>query len=131
MFFDPDGSELDWIVGYGPPAEDFQKKIDQVIAGNGTYKSLAAKLATDPKNVEALFRLAEKWDDRYDQAKAAELYKQVVALDPNGTKGSTEYGRDKEKVSFTQFAEFNVASSAMSARPPDRRPVPRLRQEVS
>lgn len=119
MFFDPDGSELDWIVGYGPPPEDFQKKIDLVLQGVGTYKSLAAKVAADPQSVEANFKLAEKWDDRYDQAKAAELYKKVIALDPGGTKGTTEYGRDKVKVSYTQLAEFNVASSAMSARPPD------------
>jgi tetratricopeptide (TPR) repeat protein len=122
MFFDPDGAEVDWIVGYGPPAEDFQKKIDLVIAGTGTYKSIATKVAADPSNVEANFRLAEKWEDRYDQAKTAEFYKKVIALDPDGTKGTTEYGRDKAQVSFTQLAEFNVASSAMSARPPDVAP---------
>ena len=122
LFFEPDGSELDWIVGYGAPPEDFQKKFDNVLQGIGTYKSLAAKVAADPQNVEANFRLAEKWDDRYNQAKSAELYKQVVALDPTGTKGATEYGREKAMVSFTQYAEFNVASSAMSARPPDAAP---------
>ena len=122
MFFEPDGSELDWIVGYGPPADDFQKQIENVLAGTGTYKSLAAQSAKDPQNVELLFKLAEKWDDRYDQAKSAEFYKQVVALDPDGKKGTTEYGRNKEKVSYTQYAEFNVASSAFSARPPDIAP---------
>jgi len=124
MFFDPDGSEVDWIVGYGPPPEDFQKQIDKVLEGVGTYKSLAAKAAADPQSVEANFRLAEKWEDRYDQAKAAELYKKVIALDPNGAAGTTDYGRGdaKTKVSYTQMAEFNLGSNAMSARPPDVAP---------
>jgi hypothetical protein len=116
MFFDPDGAELDWIVGYGPPAEDFQKKIDLVLQGVGTYKDLAAKAAADPRSVEANFRLAEKWEDRYDQAKAAEFYKKVVTLDPDGTKGTTEYGRDKAKVS--------TPSSPNSTSPPARVPAP-------
>jgi len=124
LFYEPDGAELDWIVGYGPPADDFQKQLEKVLAGTDTYKSLAGQVAKDPQNVALVFKLAGKWDDRYDQVKAAELYKQVVALDPSGTKGTTEYGRGpaKDKVSYTQYAEFNVASSAFSARPPDAAP---------
>jgi tetratricopeptide (TPR) repeat protein len=47
------------------------------------------------------------------------MYKQVVALDPDGKKGTTEYGRNKDKVSYTQYAEFNIGTGSMSARPPD------------
>jgi tetratricopeptide (TPR) repeat protein len=126
LFFDTDGSELDWIVGYGPPPDGFQKQLEKVLAGTDTYKSLAAKVAADPKNVGLVYKLAQKWDDRYDQAKAAEMYKQVVALDPEGKAGTTEYesgrGQTKVIVSYTQMAEFNIASNAMSSRPPDIAP---------
>jgi len=126
LFFDADGSDLDWIVGYGPPADDFQKQLEKVLAGTDTYKSLAAQVAANPKSVKLTYKLAQKWDDRYDQAKAAELYKQVVALDPEGKAGTTEYGggrgQAKVTVSYTQMAEFNIASNAMSARPPDIAP---------
>jgi tetratricopeptide (TPR) repeat protein len=47
------------------------------------------------------------------------MYKQVVALDPDGKKGTTEYGRNKDKVSYAQYAEFNIGTGSMSARPPD------------
>jgi tetratricopeptide (TPR) repeat protein len=47
------------------------------------------------------------------------MYKQVVALDPDGKKGMTEYGRNKDKVSYTQYAEFNIGTGSMSSRPPD------------
>jgi tetratricopeptide (TPR) repeat protein len=123
MMLEPDGSELDWIVGYDPPAEDYQAGVDKAFKGIDTYKSLAAQNAKNPQDIAVLFKLAQKWDDRYDQEKAADLYKQVLALDPNGTKGTTEYGRNKEKVSYTEYAEFNIGESAMSKRPPDPAPL--------
>jgi tetratricopeptide (TPR) repeat protein len=119
LFLDPDGSEVDWIVGYSPPAEKYQERIDKVLAGTDTFKSISALYAKDPNNIEAVFKLAEKYSDRYNTEKANEMYKRVVALDPDGNKGSTEYGRDKVKVSYTQYAEFNIATGAISIRPPD------------
>ena len=119
MFFDPDGSEVDWIVGYAPPAEDFQKQIDKVLQGVDTFKSLQALYTKDSKNIETVFKLAEKYGDRYKTDKANELYAQVVALDPDGKKGTAEYGRNKDKVSYTQYAEFNIGTGSLSARPPD------------
>ena len=47
------------------------------------------------------------------------MYKQLIALDPEGKKGTTEYGRAKDKVSYTQLAEYNVANGSLTARPPD------------
>jgi len=123
LFIDPDGSEVDWIVGYGPPADDFQKQVDKVLQGVDTFKSYQALYNKDPKSLEAVFKLAEKYGDRYNTEKANEMYKQVIALDPDGKKGMTDYGRDKVKVSYTQYAEFNIAQGAFSARPPDAAPL--------
>jgi tetratricopeptide (TPR) repeat protein len=110
-------------VGFGPPADDFQKQVDKVVQGIDTFKSLSGLYAKDPKNLDVVFKLAEKWGDRYNTEKSTELYKQVVALDPEGKKGMSEYGRDKVKVSYTQLAEFNLAQNAVSARPPDVNPL--------
>ena len=123
MFFDPDGSELDWIVGYGPPAEDFQKKIDKVLAGIDTYKSLAAKFAADPQNVETRLQAGREMGRPLRPGQSGRpLQAGHRPRSRTGQKGTTEYGRDKVKVSYTQMAEFNIASSAMSARPPDVAP---------
>ena len=114
MFFDPDGSEVDWIVGYDPPADKFQTAIEKIIKGEGTFKSLSAAYAKDPKNVGTVFELARKWSDRYDTAKSAELYKAVISLDPDGKLGMTTY--NEAKVSYTQYAEFNLGQSALQTR---------------
>ncbi|MBM3293905.1 MAG: hypothetical protein FJY82_05200 [Candidatus Aminicenantes bacterium] len=127
MLFTPDGSEVDWHVGYGPPPEKYQEQIEKSLKGVDTFKSLSDLYAKDPKNLEVIFKLAGKQDDRYRTEKAVELYKQIVALDPEGKGGTTEYGGGRggsaEKVSYTRYAEFNIGVSALSARPPDPGPM--------
>ena len=120
LFLDPDGSEVDWIVGYGPPVEKYQDQVNKVLAGVDTFKSLSEQYAKDPKSIEVIFKMAGKYDRRGKTEKATEFYKQVIALDPEGKKGMTEF--QNEKISYTQNAEFNLAAMAMSKRPPDPAP---------
>jgi len=116
MVFDGDGSEMDWTVGYDPPAETFQATLQKMLTGTETYKSLAAAYAKNPKDAATVFKLAQKWADRYNDVNASKLYKEIVALDPDGKMGTTEY--QKEQVSYTELAEFNIGTSAVRGRPP-------------
>ncbi len=109
MIIGPDGSEIDWQVGYGPPPEKFQEQIEKSVKGEDTFKYYSDLYAKDPKNIEAVFNLARKYDRRYVQDKATELYKEVLALDPDGKLGTTEYG--KAKVTYTQYAEYQIAAA--------------------
>jgi tetratricopeptide (TPR) repeat protein len=116
-----DGSDIDWAVGYDPPAEKFQEMLEKMIGGIETYKSLTAAYAKNPKDIATIFKLAQKWNDRYDDAKSKEKYKELLALDPDGRMGTTEY--QKEQVSYSEYAEFNLGSSALGTRPPDPAPL--------
>jgi len=116
MTLDGDGAEIDWTVGYSPPPDKFQEKIGLMIAGVGTFKTLSSAYAQNPKDIETVFKLAQKWSDRSD-TKASEKYKEILALDPDGKMGTTEFRN--EKVTYTQYAEFNMGSNALRARPPD------------
>ncbi len=116
-----DGSDIDWAVGYDPPAEKYQEMLEKMIGGTATYKSLTAAYAKNPKDVAVIFKLAKKWSDRYDGAKSQEKYKEILALDPDGKMGTTEY--QKEQVSYTEYTEFNLGSSALRTRPPDPAPL--------
>ena len=51
MILDPDGSEVDWHLGYSPPAEEFHKKIDKSYRGIDTYKYYAGLYARNPGDV--------------------------------------------------------------------------------
>jgi tetratricopeptide (TPR) repeat protein len=127
MFFDGGGEAVDWILGYDPPAAAFKAKLDKILKGEGTYKSLLAAYAKNPKAIDTVFNLGRKYEDRYDQAKATEFYKKVVALDPMGKKGTTVYETGEpgvaEKVTYTQYAEFSLSAAALSARPADPAPM--------
>jgi tetratricopeptide (TPR) repeat protein len=121
MILEPDGTEVDWFLGYSPPPEKYQEQIERALQGIDTFQSLSARFAKEPKNVEVIFKLAGKYSRRNKPENAAELYKQVIAIDPEGRQGTTEF--NKEKVTYTQNAEFNLGTMAMSSRPPDVAPL--------
>jgi len=118
---DSDGSEVDWFVGYGPPPEKFKDRVDLALKGVDTFKSLAAKYAKDPDDIATVFGLGRKYGSRFDRAKAAEFYNKVLALDPDGKKGTTDF--EGENISFTQYAEFNLGYGVLISRPPDPAPL--------
>jgi len=113
MVLGRDGSEIDWHVGYSPPPEKFLEKLEMSVKGVDTAKSLSESYARDPKNIDVVFKLAQKYDDRLDsydpqqKQKIVNLYKEVLALDPDGKKGTTDY--DDKKVTYTEYAEFALS----------------------
>jgi tetratricopeptide (TPR) repeat protein len=121
MVIDNDGSEIDWHVGYGPPPDKFLARLEKTVKGIDTFKSLSENYSKDPKNAEAVFKLARKWDDKYDQEKAAKLYKEVLTLDPDGKMGMTDYG--DEKVTYTEYAEYSIGALSLFGRPMDIEPM--------
>jgi len=114
LMLDKDGSEYDWHVGYGPPPEKFLESIEKSVKGIDTFKALSEAYAKDSENVETVFKLAQKYDRKYELDKAKELYQKVLTLDPDGKKGTTDY--QEEKVTFTEYAEFSMGDMAIFAR---------------
>ncbi|MEW5899928.1 MAG: tetratricopeptide repeat protein [Acidobacteriota bacterium] len=109
MIIDSDGTEYDWWIGYDPPPDNFQARIEKALSGVDTYKAISAAYAKNPKDVPTVFKLARKYAERFDEEKAAQHYKEVIALDPQGKAGTytTEY--TKVTVPYTEYAEFALA----------------------
>ena len=113
-------------MGYGPPADKFLEKVKNAVAGVDTYQALTERYAKEPANIEVIFKLAEKCADRYSTeltAKAQELYKKVIALDPEGKLGSHTFEYLKATVPYTQAAEFSLGQTAARGRKPDPAPL--------
>ena len=104
LFFDGNGREVDWIRGYSAPPEKFHEKILKVLRGEDTFKVLTASYAANPKDVQVLTKLAAKYYDRAEYERAVDLYKEVIAADPDGKMGMTDY--EKVHISCTELAEF-------------------------
>jgi len=118
-----DGSEVDWVVGYSPPPENFQISLERILKGENTFQALEAAYAKNPKDVAAVFGVARKWSDRHDTAKAMEKYKVVIALDPEGTAGSFTDPDTQITAPYTKYAEYDIAIMAAQGRNPDLGPV--------
>ena len=118
-----EGAEVDWFVGYRPPPEDYQAKLEKILKGEGTFKALQAAYAANPKDVAAVFGLARKWKDRGDAAKAREKYDEVIALDPEGKAGSYTDEDSWVTAPFTEFARLSLAMANLRGRNPDAAPV--------
>ncbi len=106
-----DGAENDWLVGYGPPPENFQARLQKMIDGIDTFKSISAAYAKNPKDEATVFKLARKYADRFDTDKANAKYKEVIALDPEGRSGTYTQEYSGITASYTEFAEYYMATS--------------------
>ena len=94
-------------MGYTPPADAYLEKIQKAIRGVETFKALSELYAKDPKNIEAVYKLARKYDQKFSTVdKADELYRQIIALDPEGKAGPVDVDYPKVKVPYTEYAEF-------------------------
>jgi tetratricopeptide (TPR) repeat protein len=119
MMLAGDGSEIDWVVGYDPPADKFQARIEAMVAGIDTYKTLNAAYAKNPKDVPTVFKLAQKYGDRYAEDKTKELYRAVIALDPEGKAGTFKPEGQDFEVPYTEYAEFALGETAIYSQKPD------------
>ncbi len=127
MILDADGSEYDWLLGYDPPPDKFEARLQKALSGQDSFQALAAAYAKDPKDVPAVFGLARKYGERYDdanRAKSIEKYKEVIALDPQGKAGTYKDEEADATVPYTEYAEYAIATSqAMYGPKADMEPV--------
>jgi hypothetical protein len=74
--------------------------------------------------VEVVFKLAQKYEDRYSMPdKVKELYEKVIALDPKGTAGKADLEYPKARVAYTEYAEYALAGQVLGTRTPDKKPM--------
>jgi len=117
MIVDGDGNEIDWHVGYSPPAVKFVELLDKSARGIDTYRTLSAQYVEYPDDISVVFKLAMKYASRYVEEKSLELLRKVIALDPEGKAGTTEYLG--EQVAYREAAAFSAAQQILYSRARD------------
>jgi predicted Zn-dependent protease len=73
--------------------------------------------------VAAIFKVARKWGERYDEAKATAAYNKVIALDPQGKAGAFTDEETQITAPYTDFAKYQIATAGLQSRKPDPAPV--------
>ena len=89
ILFSPNGDEIDRIVGYLPPRE-FIKTVKSYLKGQGTLVDLEGKLEADPSNIQLLYQVGEKYEDRSKHEEALKNYQNLISLDPKNNRGKTD-----------------------------------------
>lgn len=111
LFLATDGSEVNVIGGYEPPVEKYHQKVLDTLRGLDTFRSLQEQYAKGSRNVVMMTKLARKWNWKTGgRARFFELLKEIVAVDPEGKGGTTDYAG--ATLSSTEFAEFMLAQDA-------------------
>ncbi|MEE9390552.1 MAG: hypothetical protein V3U91_04850 [Candidatus Aminicenantaceae bacterium] len=113
MVVDHEGSEIDWHVGYNPPPDSMLAKLEDSAKGIDTFKSLSDQYAKDPNEAEVVIKLGLKYLDLYQVDKALEKLKEGVALDPTGKTREFTSEIGKARVTYTEFAEYQIAIEEM------------------
>jgi tetratricopeptide (TPR) repeat protein len=88
LLTNPDGSEIDRIVGFLPP-DEFLTEIKNYMAGVGTLDDLVKKVAEEP-NGEMAMKIGDKYSYRGKSEKAIEYYNMVIELDPDNKDSLTD-----------------------------------------
>ena len=109
LFLDAAGEEIDRIVGYGGDKDEYFQKVKDYAAGKNTLKALLADFAGKEGDADANFAMAQKYDDRYETAKAVPYYEKVLELDPDDTKG--------HKVEASYQVALNAARANQDVEP--------------
>ena len=71
----------------------------------------------------AIFKVARKWGERYDAAKATAEYNKVIALDPQGKAGTFTDEETQITAPCADFAKYAIATASFQSRKPDPAPV--------
>lgn len=77
-----DGTEIDRVPGYLPPA-DFIQTMDDYIAGKGTLDDLLNQLASKPDSLQLYMDIGEKYQYRGMDSAAESYYADVMEKDPS------------------------------------------------
>jgi tetratricopeptide (TPR) repeat protein len=84
--------------------------VVKVFKGEDTFRALSARLGPNPKDIPLLVQLGQKYEGRFQSDKALPLYKEVLALDPEGRAGKTDYSG--VAIPCVEYADFRIAIEA-------------------
>lgn len=96
LVLQPDGTEIDRLVGYYR-APEYISKVEDYLAGRNTLASMTQEEATKGQDPTFVSTLADKYNEHGLAAEAMSRYERVAALDP------------ENKTELVDDALFNIA----------------------
>jgi len=76
--FTSDGEEIDRVVGYDPPADEYPARVEAAYQGDNTLKALRQKHAENPDDVELMVNLTNRYLKSYVMGAMVDMGRQVL-----------------------------------------------------
>lgn len=107
-----DGSEIERIVGYSAPPENFLKKIENAYNRLDTFGKLKEMHEKDPDNLEVTFKLAYKYERNYiDPNIGKKLYQEIIDRGDEAKNVMVPYEATDEMVSVYEYSMYRLSYS--------------------
>jgi tetratricopeptide (TPR) repeat protein len=90
VFLSPQGGEIDRISGFDGDKDTYMAIIQDYAAGRNTVGDLMQIYSNDTLNIQANYKLAMKYINRWESAKAQKYLTNVLSLDPDDNNGFRE-----------------------------------------
>jgi tetratricopeptide (TPR) repeat protein len=104
MIATADGQEIDRMVGYESPVEEYKQKLIAVYTGDQTILSMVQAHEKTPDDLEIIVNLAMKYQTIYANKKMAEFGEKALQQADNAKEMTISYGDDEAEVSAYEYA---------------------------
>ena len=102
---DKTGKVVDKIGNFDSP-DDFFERVKKSLKGTDTLAGLQEEYENNPENLLPALKLAIKYNDIYNRAKAIELLDNVLKKSDELKNIDLQYGTENEKVNGYEYAKF-------------------------
>ncbi len=105
---EPDGTEIDRLVGYGDltPVKNFKSKLEKLLKSDDTLLNLRKILKNDPFNMEILAKLVKKYNKNEFYIKVSELCERIISIPDKSKNHNFPYGKNGENISLYEYAKY-------------------------
>lgn len=121
LFLTGDDVEVDRFVGFGGDRDETFQMVKDFVAGVNTLPALLSELETNKEDVETNYKLAKKYQTRYELAKAFPHFEKVLELDADDTKGYFEESSYERAIYLARTKQDPEPLKAFIATDPDEK----------
>ncbi len=104
-----DGTEIDRLIGFNPPAEEYKDKVEEAYKSEYSLLNLTKAVKKDPNNLNIQLKLARKYQGHYNFSEMKKYTAKILTRPEEAKKISFPFGESKDQVSAYEFARYTSA----------------------
>jgi len=101
-----DGTEIDRVIGFEPPADDYRNRIEESYTGNNTTLNLINRHLESPGNIELAVDLSQRLLSRYRRDDAAKIAEHILADPAKAKKINVTLNENGKRVTGYEFGMY-------------------------